>query len=118
MKKIGIAFLAAAALAGVGCSKGGDMTKKMTEFKDKMCGCADKKDADCAKKVTDEMQAWAKDNADKVDKSTKPTEEQEKVGKESRRVHDEGDDGGDAGDAGGAGRAGDGRLGRGGSGGG
>nr|HEX4315386.1 hypothetical protein [Kofleriaceae bacterium] len=63
MTKIGIAFLAVAALTGGGCKKGNDTMKKMGEFKDKMCGCADKKDADCAKKVTDEMSKWATENA-------------------------------------------------------
>ena len=83
MKKIGIAFLTVAALAGVGgCKKGNDTMKKMTEFKDKMCGCADKKDADCAKKVTDEMSKWATENAGKADTSAKPTEEETKVGQQ------------------------------------
>ena len=82
MKKIGIAFLAAMALGGVGCKKGNDTMKKMGEFKDKMCGCADKKDADCAKKVTDEMSKWATENAGKADTSAKPTEEETKVGQQ------------------------------------
>jgi hypothetical protein len=82
MTKIGIAFLAVAALAGVGCKHGNDTMKKMTEFKDKMCGCADKKDADCAKKVTDEMSKWATENAGKADTSAKPTEEETKVGQQ------------------------------------
>src|SRR5580692_8573644 len=79
MKKIGIAFLAVAALTGVGCKKGNDTMKKMTEFKDKMCGCADKKDADCAKKVTDEMSKWATENEDKADTTAKPTNDETKV---------------------------------------
>nr|HEX4319097.1 hypothetical protein [Kofleriaceae bacterium] len=49
---------------------------------DKMCGCADKKDADCAKKVTDEMSKWATENAGKADTSAKPTEEETKVGQQ------------------------------------
>jgi hypothetical protein len=47
-----------------------------------MCGCADKKDADCAKKVTDEMSKWATENAGKADTSAKPTEEETKVGQQ------------------------------------
>jgi hypothetical protein len=81
MRKIGIALLAAAALAGVGgCKKKNDMMAKMTEFKDSMCKCADKKDADCAKKVTDDMSKWAAQNADKNSEATaKPSEDEARV---------------------------------------
>ena len=38
----------------------GDMMAKMTEFKDKMCACAD---SPCAQKVSDEMTKWSTDMA-------------------------------------------------------
>ncbi|MEJ7603329.1 MAG: hypothetical protein WKG01_35910 [Kofleriaceae bacterium] len=63
MKKILIVVSAALAIASfTGCKKkaGGDSgaaLAKMTEFKDKMCKCTDG-DAECAKKVSDEMMKW------------------------------------------------------------
>jgi hypothetical protein len=58
-----LSFLLASAvtvLSIAGCKKkagdGADAIAKMTELRDKMCAC---KDADCAKKVSDEMTAWS-----------------------------------------------------------
>jgi hypothetical protein len=69
MKKISIAFLAAMSLASFGCPKktgGGDAIAKMSEFKDRMCGCKDKT---CSDKVSEDMLKWsqgaAKTGADK-----------------------------------------------------
>ena len=63
MKNILIVFASVLAVASfTGCKKkGGDSgaaLAKMTEFKDKMCKCAEG-DADCAKKVSDEMTKWS-----------------------------------------------------------
>jgi hypothetical protein len=59
---IRIVFLLVAVLS-FGCgSKGGDAVGKYTEFKDAMCKC---KDADCAKKVTDDMSKWGQEMAKK-----------------------------------------------------
>lgn len=69
MKNLSIAFVATLSLLSfAGCKKkadsgGGGAMAKMVEFKDKMCGCADKKDKDCAQKVTEEMTKWAQDSA-------------------------------------------------------
>ncbi len=92
MKNLSIAFVAALSLLSVaGCKKKADggaaeAMGKMVEFKDKMCGCADKKDKDCAQKVTDDMTKWAQDSAKTMDKNVKPTEadmkKMEEVGKQ------------------------------------
>lgn len=92
MKNLSIAFVAALSLLSVaGCKKKADggaaeAMGKMVEFKDKMCGCADKKDKDCAQKVTDDMTKWAQDSAKTMDKNAKPTEadmkKMEEVGKQ------------------------------------
>jgi hypothetical protein len=63
MTKLSFAFASALTLMSIAACKkkagdgggAGDATAKMTEYKDKMCAC---KDADCAKKVSDEMTAW------------------------------------------------------------
>ena len=66
MNKLMFAFAATAALMSFGCKKKSDgggsgaAMAKMTEFKDKMCAC---KDADCAKKVNDEMNTWSQEQA-------------------------------------------------------
>ena len=62
MKKILIVVSAALAIASfTGCKKktdgSGAALAKMTEFKDKMCKCAEG-DTECAKKVSDEMMKW------------------------------------------------------------
>jgi hypothetical protein len=81
MRKIAIALAAAAAFAGAGgCKKKDEMMAKMTEFKSSMCTCAEKKDAVCAKKVTDEMSTWAAQNADKGgEAAAKPSPEEATV---------------------------------------
>ena len=78
MKKISIAFLAAMSIASFGCKKkgGGDALAKMTEFKDKMCKCADKA---CTDKVTEEMTKWGQDMAKEAgDKPAAPSEDDAK----------------------------------------
>nr|HEX4315032.1 hypothetical protein [Kofleriaceae bacterium] len=45
----------------------------MQRFKTEMCGCADAKDADCAKRVTDEMSTWASENAGNWEDTGPPT---------------------------------------------
>jgi hypothetical protein len=53
---------------------------KSKEFTDRICQCADTRDAECAKKVQGDMQAWAANNADKM-RDYKPTaEEQQQAG--------------------------------------
>jgi hypothetical protein len=47
------------------------------DFADRICACADHKDQECFKKVQDDMQHWAADNADKM-KDYKPTEDEMK----------------------------------------
>ena len=92
MKNLSLAFVAAVSLLSfAGCKKKADdgaaaAMGKMVEFKDKMCGCADKKDKDCAQKVTDDMTKWAQDSAKTMDKNAKPSEadmkKMEEVGKQ------------------------------------
>jgi hypothetical protein len=80
MKNLSIVFVAALSLMSVaGCKKkgGSDAMAKSKEFADRVCACADKKDGECFKKVQEEMQKWAADNADKM-KDYKPTEEEQK----------------------------------------
>jgi hypothetical protein len=64
MKNLSIAFLAAISLMSVaGCKKksgAGDAIAKMTDFKDRMCKCADKA---CADKITEDMTKWGQDMA-------------------------------------------------------
>jgi hypothetical protein len=73
MKKLTIAFLAAASLMSFGCKKkggAGEAMAKMSEFKDKMCACKDKK---CADDVQDQMNKWSAENAKSAgDKAEKP----------------------------------------------
>lgn len=75
MSKLSIAFLAAVSLASFGCKKkggAGEAMAKMSEFKDKMCACKDKK---CADGVQDEMNKWTAENAKNAgDKPEKPDE--------------------------------------------
>lgn len=69
MKNLTIAFLATSALFTVGACKkkgggdAGEAVAKVTEFKDKMCGCKDK---DCATKVNDDYTKWGTDMASKM----------------------------------------------------
>jgi len=63
MKNILIVVTAVLAVASfTGCKKkagdSGAALSKMTEFKDKMCKCAEG-DMDCGKKVSDEMTKWS-----------------------------------------------------------
>jgi hypothetical protein len=62
MRKISIAFLAAASLAGLGChkdkEKASDSIAKLTELKDKMCACKSKT---CSDKVSAELAQWGQD---------------------------------------------------------
>ena len=66
MNKIGFAFAATMALVSFsGCKKSGgagEALAKMGEFKGRMCVC---KDAECAKKVSDDMNKWSQDEAAK-----------------------------------------------------
>jgi len=75
MKNLTIAFLAAASLMSFGCKKkggAGEAMAKMSEFKDKMCACKDKK---CADDVQDQMNKWSADSAKNAgDKPEKPDE--------------------------------------------
>ena len=80
MKNLSIAFLAAVSLVSfAGCKKHGgtgDAIAKMTDFKDKMCKCADKA---CADKVTEEMTKWGQEAAKAgADKQEKISEEETK----------------------------------------
>ena len=63
MQKISIAFLAALSLASFGCSKkssGSESIAKLTEFRDRMCGC---KDRACTEKVTEDLTRWGQEQA-------------------------------------------------------
>ncbi len=77
MTKLTFAFATAMALLSFGCKKkgGGDANAmaKMTEYKEKMCAC---KDADCAKKVSDDMSKWGEQF--KGDKAPKMSEADQK----------------------------------------
>ena len=53
----------------------GNAIRKMTEFKDMMCQCADKT---CADHVTDQMTKWSMEMAKHVDRDFKVTEEETK----------------------------------------
>ncbi|HEY0193596.1 MAG TPA: hypothetical protein VGC42_20910 [Kofleriaceae bacterium] len=81
MKNLSIAFLAAMSLVSfAGCKKhggAGETISKMTDFKDKMCKCADKA---CADKVTEEMTKWGQEQAKNAgaDKDAKVSEEDTK----------------------------------------
>lgn len=88
MKNILIVFAAVLAVASfTGCKKkGGDSgaaLAKTTEFKDKMCKCAEG-DAECAKKVTDEMTKWAEAQPKAKEGATpaKPDPKMEEVSKQ------------------------------------
>ena len=86
MKKIAIAFLAAASLASFGCKKkggAGEAMEMMKKYKTDLCACKDH-DMDCGKKATDAYQKamadWAaKNTGEKADTSAKPDPEMEKV---------------------------------------
>jgi len=81
MKNLSIAFLAAVSLMTfAGCKKkGGDTLAKMTEFKDRMCKCADKA---CADAVVADMNKWQAEMPKEEGKeSAKPNEEETKVSK-------------------------------------
>jgi hypothetical protein len=85
MKNLTIVFMAAAALASFGCKKkggAGDAMAKMSEFKDKMCACKDKK---CADEVQDAMNKWSAENA-KSAGDKKPEAPDEKTMKEMQEV--------------------------------
>jgi len=76
MNKLVIAFAATMALMSFGCKKkagggAGEALAKSAEFKDKMCAC---KDAECAKKVNEEMTAWSKANPPKDGKAAAMSE--------------------------------------------
>lgn len=56
--------------------------EKMGEFRDAMCKCAEG-DADCAKRVSDDMVAWSENQPrDKEDEHFEPNAEAEKLGRE------------------------------------
>ena len=56
--------------------------EKMGEFRDAMCKCADH-DADCAKRVSDDMVAWSEKQPREPDpEPMKFNEEAEKIGRE------------------------------------
>jgi hypothetical protein len=80
MKNLSITILAALALASfAGCKKkggGDDTTAKLTEFKDRMCKCADQP---CADKVMVDMNKWGQDAAKAMDKDAKPNEDDMKA---------------------------------------
>lgn len=96
MKKIAIAFLAAASLASFGCKKkggSGETTAAMAKYKTELCACKDH-DMECGKKATDAYQKALADlnakNTEKADTSAKPDPELEKLTNEvsecSKRV--------------------------------
>ena len=67
MQKILIAMLAMLSFATLGCKKksadsGGDMTAKMTEYKNQMCACKPG-DKVCADKVNEDMKKWSEQHA-------------------------------------------------------
>jgi len=82
MKNLSIAFLAAVSLMTfAGCKKkpGGDTLAKMTEFKDRMCKCADKA---CADAVVADMNKWSAEMPKEEGKEpAKQSEEEQKVSK-------------------------------------
>jgi hypothetical protein len=85
MKNLTIVFLAAASLASVGCKKkggAGEAMAKMSEFKDKMCACKDKK---CADDVQAAMSTWSAESA-KSAGDKKPEAPDEKTMKEMQEV--------------------------------
>lgn len=66
-------FTMMALLAGLtfaGCSKGDDLTGKMSAFKDQMCACKPG-DSACADKVDKEEDAWE----ESVQKGDKPSDD-------------------------------------------
>ncbi len=86
MKNFMIVCLAALSVAAIGCKKkdgAGAAMSKMTEYKDKMCGC---KDSACAQKVSDEMTKWgqeqAKDNKQSPAMSEEETKKFTQIGEE------------------------------------
>ena len=81
MKNITMAFAVALALMSFGCKKKGGGTgeamAKMTEFKDRMCKCAEH-DAKCAQAVSDEMTKWSQEQAKNQKEPPKMSEEDTK----------------------------------------
>jgi hypothetical protein len=75
MKKLSMAMLAALALVSfAGCKKKGSddtTTAKLTEFKDRMCKCADKA---CADKVMEDVVKWGQEVAKAMENAT-PSED-------------------------------------------
>jgi len=74
-------------LAACGGKKGGnDAFEKTSAFADQMCAC---KDADCAKKVMDEMTKWSTEWAKNAKPDQVPdAEEQKKYVEVSKRMTD------------------------------
>jgi Sec-independent protein translocase protein TatA len=66
MRNITLAFAVAMALLSFGCKKksaaSGEAMAKMSEFKDRMCQCAEH-DAQCAQNVSDEMTKWSQEQS-------------------------------------------------------
>lgn len=54
--RISALLLGSLLFLGIGCSS--DANKKLDDIADRACAC---KDATCAKKVSEDLQAWAKD---------------------------------------------------------
>ena len=81
MKKITLAIAVALTLFTVGCKKkgggAGEAMAKMTEFKDKMCKCAEH-DTKCAQAVSDEMTKWSQEQAKNQKEPPKMNEEDTK----------------------------------------
>ncbi|HEY5925916.1 MAG TPA: hypothetical protein VIV11_29715 [Kofleriaceae bacterium] len=81
MKNITMAFAVALALMSFGCKKkgggSGEAMAKMTEFKDRMCKCAEH-DAKCAQGVSDEMTKWSQEQAKNQKEPPKMSEEDTK----------------------------------------
>jgi len=81
MKNFTIAIAVALTLFSVGCKKkgggSGEAMAKMTEFKDKMCKCAEH-DTKCAQAVSDEMTKWSQEQAKNQKEPPKMNEEDTK----------------------------------------
>jgi hypothetical protein len=81
MNKLMIAFAATMTLMSFGCKKksesgsSGAAMAKMSEFKDQMCAC---KDAECAKKVSDDMTTWSQEQAKNAKEPVKMSEADQK----------------------------------------
>ena len=81
MKNFTIALAVAMTLMSFGCKKksGGsnEAMAKMTEFKDKMCKCAEH-DTACAQTVSDEMKKWGEEQGKNQKEPPKMSEEDQK----------------------------------------